>query len=65
VGAVTDSAPDDDLERATELADRARELHAQKAYYEARELYEQSLELRDDASVRAAYHKLMATIGPK
>jgi hypothetical protein len=54
-----------DADRAAELAERARELHEQFQYYEARPLYEQSLELHEDPEVRAAYRKLMATIGPK
>jgi hypothetical protein len=52
-------------DRAAALADRARELHAQHKYHQARPLYEQSLELCEDSEVRAAYRKLMATIGPK
>jgi hypothetical protein len=63
VGAISGSASGAD--RAAALADQARELHAQHEYHEARPLYEQSLELCEDSEVRAAYRKLMATIGPK
>jgi hypothetical protein len=56
--------PTDDRERAAALAVRARERHEQKAYYQARDLYRQSLDLVEDDEVRAAYRRLMATIGP-
>ena len=59
------SANPSDADRAAALAAQAHELHARHDYYEARPLYEQSLELREDPEVRAAYRKLMATIGPK
>ena len=60
MGAVSD----EDRAKAAELAAEARELHANKDYYAARELYEQSLRLHEDEDVRVSYSRLMATIGP-
>jgi hypothetical protein len=56
--------PAEDRERAAALATRARALHEQKDYYQARDLYQQSLDLVEDDEVRASYRRLMATIGP-
>ena len=55
---------DEDRAKAAELAAEARELHANKDYYAARERYEQSLRLHEDEDVRVSYSRLMATIGP-
>jgi hypothetical protein len=42
----------------------ARECEARGDYAGARGLYEQSLKLHEDADVRKAYLKLLATLGP-
>lgn len=52
------------VEEAAALFAEAQDLHAAKAYSEARPLYERSLRLREDPEVRAAYSSLMATLGP-
>jgi hypothetical protein len=55
---------EDDRERAAELYAEARRLHDAKDYYAARKAYQESLALHEDDEVRAAYKRLMATIGP-
>ena len=55
--------PDTAAEAAALYAE-ARELHEAKAYSAARPLYERSLRLREDPEVRAAYARLLATLGP-
>lgn len=52
-------------DRALALYDQARALEQQGDYHAARVRYEESLRLHEDAAVRAAYSKLLATIGPK
>ena len=61
---MTNDPTSEERERAADLARRARERHEQKAYFEARDLYRESLDLVEDADVRASYRRLMATIGP-
>jgi hypothetical protein len=50
--------------KAAELYTEARELELRRDYAGARKCYEQSLALHEDEKVRAAYLKLLATIGP-
>jgi hypothetical protein len=50
--------------KAAELYETARKLEAERDYKGARKSYEQSLRLCDDPQVKAAYFKLLATIGP-
>lgn len=53
-----------DRGKARILYTLAREHEARGDYAAARELYEQSLKLHEDADVRKAYLKLLATLGP-
>lgn len=67
MGAVSSDRPASsgaERDHAAELYAQARDLHERKAYQEAREHYEQSLRLHEDEAVRAAYLRLLATIGP-
>lgn len=50
--------------QAAELYAQARELEMRRDYVGARNCYEQSLRLCEDKKVRAAYLRLLATIGP-
>lgn len=50
--------------KAAGLYAQARELELQRDYAGARKCYEQSLQLYEDEKVRAAYLRLLATIGP-
>jgi len=50
--------------KAAELYAQACELEAQRDYDGAINSYMQSLRLYDDPLVKAAYFKLLATIGP-
>jgi hypothetical protein len=50
--------------KAAELYAQARELESRRDYVGARKCYEQSLALHEDEKVRAAYLRLLATIGP-
>lgn len=50
--------------RAAELAAAARHLAMEGDYTGALEKYEQSIRLHDDESVRQAYFKLLAMVGP-
>jgi rubrerythrin len=54
----------DDRNKAAELYAQARELELGRDYAGARRCYEQSLKLYEDEEVRAAYLRLLATIGP-
>ena len=58
------AASDADRERAAELYAEARRLHGEQDYFAARGRYEESLRVHEDAEVREAYLRLMATIGP-
>jgi hypothetical protein len=53
-----------DRERAAALAAEAEELLARKDYYAAKDRYEQSLELHEDAEVRKAYDLVLSAVGP-
>lgn len=50
--------------KAAELYAAARKLEVQGDYDAAMRHYEQSLQLYEDESVKAAYARLLATIGP-
>jgi tetratricopeptide (TPR) repeat protein len=58
------SDSDRDRDRARILYTLAREHEARGDYASARELYEQSLKLHEDADARKAYLQLLATLGP-
>lgn len=58
------SAGERDRDEAGKLYTLAREREAQGDYAAARRFYEQSLELYENAEVRKAYLKLLATLGP-
>jgi hypothetical protein len=58
------SDQEQDRIKAAELFVMARKLEAERDYRKARESYEESLRLCEDETVRAAYLKLLATIGP-
>lgn len=53
-----------DRRRAAEFFVEARRLEAERDYRGARKCFERSLRLHEDQAVRAAYLKLLATIGP-
>lgn len=53
-----------DRGKALTLYTLARERQARGDYAVARELYEQSLKLCEDAEVRKAYLKLLSILGP-
>ena len=54
-----------DRVKAAEHYAEARKLEAQRNYDGAIKSYEQSLQFYDDEIVKAAYFKLLATIGPR
>lgn len=51
--------------RARMLSTLARERESRGEYAAARRLYEESLELNEDAEVRKAYLKLLSILGPQ
>lgn len=63
---MTEDSPDTEQNRnkAAELYAAARKLEVQGDYDAAIRHYEQSLQLYDDESVKEAFDRLLATIGP-
>jgi hypothetical protein len=53
-----------DRRKAADLFAEARRLEAERDYRGARKSYERSLRLYEDKTVREAYLKLLATVGP-
>jgi hypothetical protein len=58
------SDADADAARASDLYEQAVEADAQRDYWRAYELVQQSLALREDDDARALYRRVLATVGP-
>lgn len=61
---MIEDSPEDEKRKAAELYAAARKLEAQGDYDAAVSNYEQSLLLHENETVRKAYARLLATIGP-